>query len=691
MIKIPARPDGQWTVQYNNEKMPDIVGTRNLSFDKEGYLTLAKPVVSFFSESDDVDFDLPIGFFNADASGNYLVITDEAQFDLNMYNSGNYGVISCAQSTATDVPENTSTTNAAGVDVFNQQVVYMNPTDRKLYYVADASAAGSTWQISDVSAGLEAGSNLFCRLSVSDQTLAVINDNQVDVINTSYAISTPQLSIPNDYSGTGIAYSNNFMGITTHAKNNFSNCQFYIWDAVTTAANYAVEIPSTTCYSPVGYKNGFVFLDGNSLLWYCSLGGVLQLLAALPAYFTNSTFSLGINSGMHYNGIVTDGELIHINIKSVLTTPDSKEGSYLPTQPGGVYTYDPAVGLYHHHAPSGVKIITDVVATGDVNTATDEITVTTAYDTGTPVRYSATGGTAITGLVSGTLYYTIKVDATTIKLASSYTNAIDGTAIDLTGTGNANQILHFYRKSDFGQSYLDRQQGAIRVDKNKGNSSELFYDTFFIGTDLTFTDITNYYAAGCFTLIDSENRGHFTTAKFRSVEMQEDWQKMFIKHSKLITGLDKIVVKYRTTDNEPVTRIKTSTDGTITWSDSDTFTTTDTQWADVVAGDEVEVIQGAGSGYLFHITSIAEAGGTYTVNLDESVKNVTAADVGRAIVSRWKKLTTLSSGIITNTDGYSEITVGVKSKQIQFKIELRGEDVSIEEILVAHAPHKPVA
>jgi hypothetical protein len=134
-----------------------------------------------------------------------------------------------------------------------------------------------------------------------------------------------------------------------------------------------------------------------------------------------------------------------------------------------------------------------------------------------------------------------------------------------------------------------------------------------------------------------------------------------------------------------------TTDGIITWVDSDTFTTTDTQWANVLAGDEVEVIQGAGSGYLFHVSSITVNAGTYTVNLDESVKNVSASDVGRAIVSRWKKLTTLSNGTITNEDGYSEVTLGIKSKSIQFKIELRGEDVEIEEILIAHQLHKPVA
>jgi hypothetical protein len=164
-----------------------------------------------------------------------------------------------------------------------------------------------------------------------------------------------------------------------------------------------------------------------------------------------------------------------------------------------------------------------------------------------------------------------------------------------------------------------------------------------------------------------------------------------VKHSKLASDIDKIVIKYKTASDADLVVRATSKSGSITWTDSDTFTTTDTQWANVLAGDEVEVIQGAGSGYLLHVSSVSVNTGTYTVNLDESVKNISANDTGRAIVSRWGKLTTLSSGTITNEDGYSEIAIGVKSKSIQFKIELRGEDVEIEEILVAHQLHKPVA
>ena len=48
------------------------------------------------------------------------------------------------------------------------------------------------------------------------------------------------------------------------------------------------------------------------------------------------------------------------------------------------------------------------------------------------VTYTDGGGTAIGGLTDGTVYFIIKVDQNTIKLATSSSNAAAGTAIDLT-------------------------------------------------------------------------------------------------------------------------------------------------------------------------------------------------------------------------------------------------------------------
>ena len=70
-----------------------------------------------------------------------------------------------------------------------------------------------------------------------------------------------------------------------------------------------------------------------------------------------------------------------------------------------------------------------------VTTAANRITIPEhRFLTGQRVTYNDGGGTAITGLSDG-VYFIIKVDRNSIKLASSLSNANNGTEINLTGLG----------------------------------------------------------------------------------------------------------------------------------------------------------------------------------------------------------------------------------------------------------------
>ena len=71
-----------------------------------------------------------------------------------------------------------------------------------------------------------------------------------------------------------------------------------------------------------------------------------------------------------------------------------------------------------------------------VNHVADTITINNhKFLTGSRVTYSNGGGGNITGLTNGTVYFTIKVDHNTIKLATTAVRAASGTAINITGTG----------------------------------------------------------------------------------------------------------------------------------------------------------------------------------------------------------------------------------------------------------------
>ena len=80
-----------------------------------------------------------------------------------------------------------------------------------------------------------------------------------------------------------------------------------------------------------------------------------------------------------------------------------------------------------------------------VSVANDTIVVGASYQTGQKLTYNVTNGaTAIGGLTDGEEYWVIRVDATTVKLASSYADAVSDIPIDLTGlgTGATDSLVH---------------------------------------------------------------------------------------------------------------------------------------------------------------------------------------------------------------------------------------------------------
>jgi hypothetical protein len=85
---------------------------------------------------------------------------------------------------------------------------------------------------------------------------------------------------------------------------------------------------------------------------------------------------------------------------------------------------------------------TYTVTTSSVNTDRDTITLGThSLEVGDEIKYAANGGSVLGGLHDGNIYYVIPIDTFTIKLAMTHANAVAGTAIDLTTTGNNSQTF----------------------------------------------------------------------------------------------------------------------------------------------------------------------------------------------------------------------------------------------------------
>ncbi len=103
---------------------------------------------------------------------------------------------------------------------------------------------------------------------------------------------------------------------------------------------------------------------------------------------------------------------------------------------GARQTYADSIGTAYETGEAAT------IATTDVNTTTHVITETAhGFVTGQKVTYSDASSTAITGLTDATNYYVIKLTANTFKVATSRANALAGTAIAISGTGNNSQTF----------------------------------------------------------------------------------------------------------------------------------------------------------------------------------------------------------------------------------------------------------
>ena len=100
----------------------------------------------------------------------------------------------------------------------------------------------------------------------------------------------------------------------------------------------------------------------------------------------------------------------------------------------------------------------------DIDTGTEEITITGhGFTTGTPVVYKS-GATVVTNLVNGTTYYVIKVDNNILKLADSVANANAGTARNIVGPGSDDR--HFLSGIDIGGLTSGNTYYMVRLNAN---------------------------------------------------------------------------------------------------------------------------------------------------------------------------------------------------------------------------------
>lgn len=244
--------------------------------------------------------------------------------------------------------------------------------------------------------------------------------------------------------------------------------------------------------------------------------------------------------------------------------------------------------------------------------------------------------------------------------------------------------------SDFGQSQLVSVGGIMFAFTTAANilvAGAKVYSAYS-GTGLfgMFRTIVNRWRNGSNGL----NRGYFVTTILPIQDVEALIEGLWVKFKRFVDTGNRIVVKARVVDPKvPITADQASTQmvvqATGTWVTTTTFTSVVP--TGVVAGDEVEVLNGNGATCLFHISTLSatpDTSATITVTVDEALPTLNASGKRGALFrfDNWTKIGTISSTTVGNQK--LPIPSSLQGEFLQLKVELRGYEVEIDEIIPVH-------
>jgi hypothetical protein len=674
-------PQGSKRHQQLNKN--DLSGTiyqsRNINLDEEGYIKLADASVALYTEDNDANFDVADAMFPMESS---IYINSDELF------TGSTS-FSNLQSRALD-------TNSPSPSVEDDVVFFNNVpcvSDGTLFKYEGTSGVWTTV----TPGGFSASYPIAMCVWGAENNLAIGNGNIVKFVNTSFAVSATILTLPAEYQVSSMASKGSQLYIATRSRSG-GEAMIFTANGIATSADTMHSCGTFELPTIKTYKSSIVGLTTLGQLVQFTGGGFTEI-ASLPIYATQLEWADALNdySTIANRGMAVDGDLIYININTLIENQGYK---LLPGFHAGVWCYDDTnKSLYHKYSAtySRSRTISGTVTT--VSAANNTFTLTSGNlndsITGMPVFYNDGSGTKIPELKNSVCYFLIKDSSTVFKLATTYTNALAGTPIDITGAGNFGQDFYIIRVNDYGFA-VDDSRKSVAVLNSRTTDSTYFGRIAFTADLFSKQVASTNRAVFCGVSPYLPNRGYFITPKLESQNIEDTFQKLYIKHKPLKTD-DKIIVKYKSkeTSNFPFASVKEANTSTwsATWTDTDTFTTT-VDLSEVVAGDEIELIAGVGSGHIAHVLSISVNAGTYTVNLTEAFPFAVANDIFYFMVDKWTLLETITSTNPTNLDGYLEIGLSdkdglaINSKFIQFKVEMRGVGVTISELQVSNQSNK---
>lgn len=657
MLTIPDPVTKKFQQDNSSDIFGNISESKNIDFSQKGYLKLSNSPRAVINEVIDANWDrVSVILFNGDSSNYFSQGWDEP--------------FSISTDVLANIPTLIVDANApngglaADATWFDAKLAVSESTDLKYY---DSST--NTW--TDTNVSLTSGGQHPVQNFLNKSALAVCNINTVKLYSVLSATPTllTTLTIPADFIITSAKYFNQNLYVGTRHKFG-GKAAMYIWNGEGTAAQTVIETKANIIHDICVFQDSVISLLSNGGLFRVN-GSTLQFVDAFPIYYTERVLTDPLNINLYHNIMQPTESVIYISFSD-----NDNETQIMLNQPAGTWCYDPEVGLYNKYSFSNSVVY--ILDNPIIDISTDKITVAKFLPTGTEVYYSASNVNS--SLTDNTKYYVIYVDATHIKLATTLANANAGIAIDFTADDGVSEHWVFFKNIDYGQIIADRPSAMTTMDFST-DTPEYGVDIIWSG-DLMLRDGTTTNCAHLGSVSPNvEARGYFATPKITSSQVVDTFNNICLKFGILQNETDKIIIKYRLIDDERnVISIVNLWD--ITWTSSTTFTSTTPGWSGASIGDEVNVLRGAGGGLLAHITDIVLASGTYTITIDEIYNEYTSGDAATATFRNWIKWQTISYNDIHANKGYFLKQLGKVGKMIQLKVELRGQQVKIEELSV---------
>lgn len=683
-IFIPNKQSKKYSLDLSTDLFGNLARVRNLDFTKPGYMSLARKAISLYTETVDTDFETPIAILADD--DDFYVITTEETYRFSA---------SVSDITAEKLTDGTEPSNGFGSDgvFFNSE---LHATDSNSVH---SLSSGDVWT-EDITGLSTSYPHPLC-VSEHQQFLAVGNGNQVALYNDSYALQTT-LTVPSDHVVTWIRWRANLLWCGTR---NISGGEgkVFLWNGSGTAAQAGYGVGSEWAYSGCVYdiESTIVVASASGQLLKFGGSGFVPLRddngkeMAFPIYHMNvnwgSSASVSNLLGkIASRGMEARGRRIYMNVDSSISRPNGGFPSYSPNFPGGLWVFDPSVGLYHKAALDHVQF--SRVAGSSVSSDTVTLASAQVYETGDPVEMTDQGGLTGDGSANE-IYYAIKVSSTELKLAYTPQQALAGDNITITGNAASSEFA-FNVYESVGAHYTQRM-GGIHVIKGLTTARFIGSEVIFGGDVKTATGTT----IGSVCMLGmGKNVGSFVLPKIQASAVTDTFERLVSKFGDLNIPTRKIILKYRTKHRWGLPGRQDFDNGVATWVNSTSFTVNPKTFDmySVQVGDEIEFLDGAAAGYTAHVASIVEDSATqWTVTIDEAMPDVTASDTSEIFIDNWTKLTTISTtaDAAAAAEGLKKIAIGGegetknKAKWVQIKGELRGytdiiETMDIEEVML---------